>query len=375
MEACLSKRWWQGDTVPIGYWAGRRRLRASTLLAALMVAVLVLAGCSGSSGEDHTTTAGAVSPSTIPPPADCEEVTSLFPVASIRSTPDHPCLEWIELSIGRAVQGSTGSATVWSRRTENGTALIVGAVHTLGQGWFGAADADVPALMANPAEQTGVPRLFLLRPDGSGPDSLASPWFGLYNPAIAAERNNNLMRDVLPREDFYVAVADSQKLDVSGFVPVPEPIQPGLVPIYDPSGVTLAAPTFAAANSSSLVLLLGYPNETGELTAGVGRVLDDTEAERAIEFLAEVGDPEGAVAYDSPVELIIEGAAVAGMSGGPVVDREGRLIGVMVRASDEHDGVRYVRAVRMTHVAAELVDAFNSLPEQSQQAVEGYLER
>jgi hypothetical protein len=130
----------------------------------------------------------------------------------------------LDKSYGRVVRGSTGSATIWSRRTGYGTALVVGAVHTLGLGWFGAADAAVTESLVDPGDLVGVPRLFLIRSDGSGPDDFASPWFGLYNPAIAAGRNNNLLQDVLPHEDFYVAVVDSQKLDVSGLPPIVEPI-------------------------------------------------------------------------------------------------------------------------------------------------------
>ena len=68
-------------------------------------------------------------------------------------------------------------------------------------------------------------------------------------------------------------------------------------------------------------------------------------------------------------------SAVAGMSGGPVVDIEGRLVGVMVRATNDHGGVSYVRAVRMSHVSAELVSAFESLPGEAQEAVGVFLER
>ena len=211
--------------------------------------------------------------------------------------------------------------------------------------------------------------------EGTGTDPLASPWFGLYNPAIAAERNGNLMRDVLPREDFYVAVTDVQKLDVGTLAPVPDPIVHDLVPLYDPAGSTLSDSTYAAAGAGSLVLMLGYPNATGELTAAVGRTLTDEEAVAAIARLDELGDPEGALPYEASVELIIEGAAAAGMSGGPVVDRDGRLIGILVRASDEHDGVQYVRAVRMAHVVARIDAVFDTLPEIEQAALEGYLER
>ena len=342
--------------------------RAARLVVATTIAVSLLVGCSGDEGDSTTTSA-------TPVPVACDMVTDLVSVSALRASSDPDCSDWISLAAGRAVQASTGSASVWSRRTGTGTALIVGAVHTLGQGWYGPADTPIAEAVTDPTNYTGVPRLFLQHTDGTGPDSLASPWFALYNPAIASARNNNFMHDVLPREDFYVAVVDGQKIDVSGLAQVPEPVRPGLVPLHDPSGATLAAETIAAAADGELVLLLGYPDETGELTAAVGRVLDDEAARNAIATLAALGDSEGEIAYEPDVEMVIEGAAVAGMSGGPVVDREGRLVGVLVRATATPDGEHYARAVRLTWIAAELSGAIGSLAPSVQSSVATYLEK
>jgi hypothetical protein len=103
--------------------------------------------------------------------------------------------------------------------------------------------------------------------------------------------------------------------------------------------------------------------------------MTDAEASAAMVDLAARGDPEGAIRYDSEVEMFIEGAALAGMSGGPVVDRRGRIVGVMVRASDEHDGGQYVRAVRLTYVVSQLEEALNALSPERRAAISGYLER
>jgi hypothetical protein len=272
------------------------------------------------------------------------------------------------------VLSSTGSASVWSRNTQHGTALVVGAVHTLGEGWFGPAGTPIEETVWDPGDQIGVLRLHVMLPDGAGPDPLAGPLFVLYNPAIAAERTGNLMQDVLPREDFYVGVTDSQRYDVSGPVPQPEPIVHGPVPLYDPSGATLTAPTFTETAGGELVLLLGYPNTTRELTAAVGRVLTDDEAAAAVAALADLGDPEGAVPYEPEVEVMIQGAASAGMSGGPVVDGQGRIVAVIVRASGEHDNAQYVRAVRMSYIASRLEAAVDALTPQTRSVIVGYLE-
>ena len=62
------------------------------------------------------------------------------------------------------------------------------------------------------------------------------------------------------------------------------------------------------------------------------------------------------------------------MSGGAVVDRSGRLVGILVRATDVHNGVQYVRAVRMSYVVFRLAVAFDGLGLTKQQAIRGYLE-
>lgn len=62
------------------------------------------------------------------------------------------------------------------------------------------------------------------------------------------------------------------------------------------------------------------------------------------------------------------------MSGGPVVDRDGRLLGVLVRASDGLGVTQYVRAVRMSWVAHRLAIAFDSLSPTEQEAIGRYLE-
>lgn len=356
---------------------GASSRHAGGLLAIAIALVVTLSACGDddSANTTSTTTPLASTTAAVIDTRSCDGVTRLFSAGSVLDPLDGWCGEWVDLARGRAINGSTGSASLWTRRTDHGTALVVGATHTLGQGWFGPEGAAVEARLVDPGAETGVLRLFLTNRDGSGPDPLASPWFQLYNAAIAAERNGNLMQDLLPREDFYVAATDSQKLDPTALpYPVPTPIVHDDVLVHDPLSTTLADETFAPATPGNLVLLLGFPNETGELSAAVGRVLRDDGALEAIADLAAAGDPEGDIAYDAEVEIIIRGAATAGMSGGPVVDVDGRLVAVLVRASGEIDGSQYVRAVRMTHIVAELEAALREAPPATKNGVRGYLE-
>ena len=144
-----------------------RVVPASIFGSALVVVALVVAACwSGTADDDPGTTTATIAPTatSVPGPGGCDDVTALFSVEAVLDGPAGRCLDWVDRSYGRAVRGSTGSATIWSRRSEYGTALIVGALHTLGLGWFGPADIAVSESIVNPDELTGVPRLFLIRP-------------------------------------------------------------------------------------------------------------------------------------------------------------------------------------------------------------------
>lgn len=140
------------------------------------------------------------------------------------------------------------------------------------------------------------------------------------------------------------------------------------------AAVTTTAPTWADAVGGDLLLLLGYPNETGALSASVGRILNHAEATRAVAILAALGDPEGSIPYDAEAEMIVEGEALVGMSGGPAVDEEGRLVGILVRATEVHDGVQYLRVVRMSYVVSRLAAGLEGLDFRDLQAIKGFLE-
>jgi hypothetical protein len=311
-----------------------------------------------------------------PQPAVSQSVTPLFSVAEVSSDPDHPYRDWVYNLQGRVPKNGYSSASVWSLRTEAGTALIVSALHTLGEGYLGPGGIMIEERLGDPDEKPGATRIHLVKEDGSV-DSLASVLFILYNPEVPPEQSGNNLRSILPRHDFFVGVVDSQLVVMEPLPGTPAPLNDEPPVIFDPSGLTTVAPTAADVHPGDSVILMGYPREgdyAGMLAASIGRVLSNSEAEAAIEELAALGDEEGGIAYVPEAEMIIEGHSVVGMSGGGVFDRAGSLVGILERASYEYDGKQYLRVVRMTFVVASINSAYEALSDSERAVVSPYLE-
>ncbi len=332
---------------------------------AAAVAVVAIAGCSLSA----------------PPyvPADCADVTSLFAVRDVLVNRDHGCFVWVDETHGRVARSGAASAAIWTRRTEFGTAVMTSAVHTLGVGFLGPGGSEIAQTLRDPSLEHGVARVRLIDEDGIDSSVFVSPVFVLYNPAIPVGENGNGFADILPEHDFYLAVVDGQRLEDAPLLEVPGPLSNEGPRLYDPAMRADVEPTFAASSADALVLIMGYPadghgNSGTPLCASVGRVLSDAEAVSAVVALAAAGDEEGGIAYDAEVEMIIEGSAAGGMSGGGVFDRDGLLVGVIVRATEAASLPQYVRAVRMTYVVSRLGGAFDGLAPEVRDAVSRYLE-
>jgi len=311
-------------------------------------------------------------------PTDCAQITNLFSVQDLLDVAGHPCRDWVDGVYGRVARSSFASATIYTRNTSFGTGVLLSAVHTLGVGWFGPASTDIPAMVHHPIDETGVARLFLIEENGSALSTLASPLFNLYNPALSAETNRDQFRDIPPREDFYFGVVDAQKLPTSPFLESPDPLQDQPLPLYDPNGVTTSTNAIAEAAPGQLALLVGFPAEgllRGEPAASVARILDDEAAIDAVDQLADAMDEEGDIPYDAEAELLLIGEAIPGMSGGGAFDSNGRLLGIIVRASEPIEGRQYIRAVRATFAVSQLESAINELPAEVSEAVAPYLDQ
>ncbi|RJO63522.1 MAG: hypothetical protein C4523_20005 [Myxococcales bacterium] len=312
----------------------------------------------------------------------CDDVTDLFPVAPLLEQPDHPCYEWVSSTYGRAVKWNhSGSASVWTRDTERGTAIVASAVHVVKD--LDKYDAESEAGLFNPETETGSLSVRLPEPDGRSTTDLVSVSFPLFLPPIPPERmRGNPMHLLPPTYDFALFAMDGQlapKGGVTGFLAgEPKSIQPTSPRLNDPAELTTMPPTWADVAPGDLVLTIGYPKTAfreGELAASVGRVLSDEEIAIALKGCADAGDEEGMIPYDPKAEFILEGYSALGMSGGGVYDRAGRQAGILVRMSIKEGAPPIIRVVRMRRVIRSLKAVYNSLSPEEQKVVKPYLEK
>jgi hypothetical protein len=304
-----------------------------------------------------------------PPPETCDKVSGLFNVDAVLSDPESACYDWVGLTAGRVGRTRNASAVVWSRRTAHGTGVVASAMHALEVGELAPAGEQIDAALHDPMDSLIAANI---RFRDFESDSLrdAAPAFLLFNSEVPAGEHGNDFQNILPRHDFYVSVAGGTSFDVGEALQ--EPLE-----ITDSNGTTLSTPSFGTVGAGELVLIVGFPGGgpfAGSQAASVGRVLSDIEAETAVAELRAAGDEEGLIAYDAQAEFLVDGAAAAGMSGCGAFDETGKLVGVLVRASDAKDDKQTVRIVRMSFIAAALQNAVAAADDATFEAAEPYLE-
>jgi hypothetical protein len=321
----------------------------------------LLGACSGPGALPPDDAGGADGTST---PASCDQPVALSDLRATVENGSESCRAWLDLVRGRVVLNSVGSAVIWTRQIPSQLGLVVSAVHVLGSGWFTSpTGADVPASLVTPGpEDDGVDRLMVPPADGSFDQSEVSGLWVTFNPAIPAAQNADV-RTILPRSDFFVGLTDNRRVVDNGLTLPPTAPLDASVPLelYDPGGLSRDDQRVGDLQPGALVLLAGYPQAGPTFGAfSVGRVLDDTQAGAAVEELAAAGDEEGSIPYDPQVEVFIEGEAAEGMSGGGAFHRDGRLVGILVRAGKSRTR-SLVRAVRLSHLLDELATAAGAL--------------
>ena len=337
--------------------------------AAVVALVLTLAHCDASApaaaafGSDAATSA-------------CEPERGLLRAADVLAAED-PCRDWVAAVVGRVVRIQGGSGSVWTRATEAGTGLMTTAGHVLSRCTSTGAprdqDGNCPELLAEPRDGQNVLRL--TEADGEY-QSLWSPAFALYNNFVP--RAELYSPGIVPAHEVSVFVVDASRYapwdqSVLTKAPAPEP-----APLHDPQHTTTTPPTWAEVSAGARVLTLGYPfGEDGSqstLMASAGRVLSQAQVDSEQTELRARADEEGMLAYAPEVEFFFRGRADAGMSGAGVFDENNRQVGIVVRGSLPHDGVQYVRALRMSYVHAKLEAAAAALDPDLRARVRRHLE-
>jgi len=338
------------------------------------LAMCLVASCSSCGGDD----AGLAPILSDGLPADCNGITDIFAVENIEGRTEHPCYDWLDSVYGRSAKGGLGgSAAVWSVDTEKKVALVTSACHVI-KGFNEDSPGNAnPDIFYNPAEALGFSFIGLTDSAEFKASEAFSASFIFYHPEIPAEVVAAAYSNIFPVDDFFILLIDSQLLDTNnGSIPIAEPIKSEKPLFYDPLNMAGTQPTYASISAGEMLLLVGYPtSEAGKLFASVAYVLDDDEAEDAIAELKAANDEEGFIPYNKDAEAVTWGHAGTGMSGGGAFNRQGQLVGIMVRMSLADVKTPIVRIVRMDHVVSKMHETIENMSVSELALISPYLDR
>ncbi len=311
---------------------------------------LLLQGCSKDADDTK-----------VPPPGNTEGVLRIEDILQGNDQEMIALLNRVRGSVGKR---GVGSKTVWSRKNEYGLGLYVSANHVYGLDTW--QNRDEKFIDIQHIENGGIFETSRLPPvsgDWKIGDTLIAD-FPLYHPKISEGATNTT---ILPAEDFFLGIIDNQRVAQALVAQTPGPLQTGQpLDMYDPEKRTTAGQTWAVPEPGEKAVMVGYPRDQASYPNGAvayGSVLSNAEALVKIDELKAAGDSEGSIPYNGDAEFFIEGKAIGGMSGGGVFNNQGRLLGIMVRASDKEGAPQIVRAVKMSHIRQTLASYYNSLPQ------------
>jgi hypothetical protein len=338
--------------------------------------VIAVAACAGESTP-------AAEPPSPAPPIDA----AVRPDAAVAARPcndtlesveaglaaNHPCKAWLEKTFARVVMlPPYGSGVVWSLDTERKTGLLLSAAHVF---------QFANGMRFGPKQRYGFfepeaygHRFIACTPSASGMQNPTGPVVSiLYWPGSKDVVKHGWMT-ILPADDFMLATlagdvaaadcatATNGQADLQLHSMQRDQIAPKL-------DLATAAVPIAPIAGHAQVIAIGFPEDRTQ-SYTVARVLDDDEAKRRIIDLAKAGDEEGAIPYAKDVELLADGVVRSGTSGGGVFDRDGKLVGIIVRGNRR--GPATLRAVRATYILEQLRAGWKKSPKPK---LAGYLER
>ncbi len=285
-------------------------------------------------------------------------------------------LEWKEVvnaSRGSVGRRGSGSKTIWSRKNEYGLGIYISANHVYNISGWPSKNSEVFNLFE---ENRGIFESSQLPPASGSLDlgnTLVSDFPFLHFDISAQATNTSL----LPEEDIYLGLMDGQRVTQSTFPQYPEKLRMDMpLPLYDPLNRSISPRTWDNAQSGELVFGIGYPLDRPNFPNGavaIGKVLSHTEAGEIIKKLKSSGDSEGDILYKPDVEFFMDAQGIAGMSGGGVFNKEGKLLGIMVRASDQESAPKIIRVVRIEFIKSKIAGLFSRLQDQEKNLVQSFL--
>ncbi len=342
----------------------RRRMQGYFVLRVLggLIWGLVLGWMSSCAEEDGVLVAGDEDSTEgderyVSLPENCSEVTALFPVENLLSETDHPCSDWVLTSARQLLQVDHGSAFRWGSSSESvhGASLVVTALHVALNEISVPDDEDLPEWLAE--EPLTQECLFTAWDDTQGGLSqTALPSAKIYHPFLPAEQSENGFLHLLPKNDqtlFVMAWSDEADSCSTQWS----------LTLSDISSLVKGRLQARQPVADELVLLLGFPREApweGRLSAAVGRVLSEKEAEECHQRLQALDDEEGAIPLDLENEWFLEGLALGGMSGGGVFNQQGQPVGILVRGAEQQVPGWIARASKLNLLGERVQHALES---------------
>lgn len=278
--------------------------------------------------------------------------------AAVLEDPEHPCRVWLMGVYRRVVQIPRGSGVIAGLVRIKGDflpGLLITARHS--SGYF-----EPETILLDPLA-VNVPRefkpVFPQLTTGNGEQCeryilSSSLWFSpeLQEMDRDASGRPTTLR---PRRDFAlgIVVGERKFAPYGQFPSAPLKIALPLLPESEAAAVFGTRETVASPRTAEHVLMVGFPtNNSPAQVAASGRILSALEAEAAVASSDDAD--ERLIPFDPAAEFLVNRIAPNGMSGGGVFNRQGQLIGIMVRSPGNPNAQpAFTRVVRIDWMRAE----------------------
>lgn len=166
----------------------------------------------------------------------------------------------------------------------------------------------------------------------------------IYRPDRKYKNPTAIFYDLLPESDFSLIIDFKTSDEIRLFNHIQK------TDLSFQSTIDLCLP-----KTNDKVVLAGFAGGAKSITIFNGIVLSEKEAEAVIS--QNVAQSNVIPDYNPDVEFLVKGHSEKGMSGGPVFNLSGQLLGVIVRVGQLNETENYVRVVKLDYVLKKLQQA------------------